>query len=65
MRALRIEPSTLLNGRSVVIAAMAQGKALPTLLSIAICAALLWPISENWRESPKDDFPLSYCCQNR
>lgn len=28
--------------------------------SFLLCAALLWPIRENFREKPRDNFPLSY-----
>ncbi|MCG8448379.1 MAG: hypothetical protein MI725_02210, partial [Pirellulales bacterium] len=30
------------------------------LFSVFLIAAALWPIQENWSDSPRDDFPLSY-----
>lgn len=30
------------------------------LFSILLMVVLLLPITENWKEAPKDDFPLSY-----
>jgi hypothetical protein len=30
------------------------------LLSVAMLGAVFWPIQQNWREDPKDSFPLSY-----
>jgi hypothetical protein len=28
--------------------------------SLGLLGAVLWPIVENWRETPRDDFPFSY-----
>jgi hypothetical protein len=28
--------------------------------SLGLLGAVLWPIAQNWRETPRDDFPLSY-----
>jgi hypothetical protein len=28
--------------------------------SLAMIGAVLWPIQENWRDDPRDSFPLSY-----
>lgn len=28
--------------------------------SLGLLGAVLWPITQNWREAPRDDFPLSY-----
>jgi len=28
--------------------------------SLVLIAAVLWPIQQNWREDPRDSFPLSY-----
>ena len=36
------------------------GKWGPSLLSIAMIGAVLSPIAENWRQDPRDNFPLSY-----
>ena len=30
------------------------------LFSAVLIGALIWPIRENWRKKPKDNFPLSY-----
>ena len=30
------------------------------LLSLVILAAVLFPITQNWTDAPRDDFPLSY-----
>jgi len=30
------------------------------LLSLALIGAVLWPIQQNWRKNPRDNFPLSY-----
>jgi hypothetical protein len=29
-------------------------------LSLGLIGTVLWPIAQNWRETPRDDFPLSY-----
>lgn len=31
-----------------------------SIFSLLTCVALLWPIRENFREKPRDNFPLSY-----
>lgn len=30
------------------------------MFSVAVCAAILLPIGQNWAEDPRDGFPLSY-----
>jgi hypothetical protein len=35
-------------------------KALAALFSLGLIAATLAPVKENWRDEPKDSFPLSY-----
>jgi len=37
-----------------------RGKIPATFLSLALIGAVLWPIQQNWREKPRDNFPLSY-----
>ncbi|MCG8347214.1 MAG: hypothetical protein MI924_05475 [Chloroflexales bacterium] len=37
-----------------------KGKPLATGFSLAIIGTVLWPIIENWRKEPQDNFPLSY-----
>jgi len=37
-----------------------RGKRRALLVSLAMIGAVLWPIQQNWRDKPKDDFPLSY-----
>lgn len=37
-----------------------QGKWLAGGFSLAMIGAVLWPLAENWREQPQDNFPLSY-----
>lgn len=39
---------------------MIQSKLFAVAFSLLILFAILLPIKENWREQPKDDFPLSY-----
>ena len=39
---------------------LSWGKACAALFSLAMIGATLSPIVENWRQEPKDDFPLSY-----
>jgi hypothetical protein len=39
---------------------IASRKWTASLLSIAILATVLFPIVQNWQETPQDDFPLSY-----
>ena len=39
---------------------MISSQTLATVFSILVMLALLWPIQENWRKKPKDNFPLSY-----
>lgn len=39
---------------------LARGKTLPTAFGLFLAGMVLLPIRENWREEPKDDFPLSY-----
>src|SRR5688572_19095719 len=37
-----------------------RGKLTAAYMSLAMVGAVLWPIQENWRDDPRDDFPLSY-----
>lgn len=39
---------------------LVRGKALAGAASLLTVCAVLWPVMENWREKPKDGFPLSY-----
>lgn len=39
---------------------MIQTKTAVIIFSIAMALALLWPIAENWKQTPTDNFPLSY-----
>lgn len=39
---------------------MMSSQPLATAFSILVLVALLWPVQENWKKKPKDDFPLSY-----
>ena len=39
---------------------MKHAKLIAGLFSAAVILAILWPVTENWQESPKDEFPLSY-----
>ena len=38
----------------------ASPKWVASLLSVVLLGAVLFPIVENWQETPRDDFPLSY-----
>jgi len=40
--------------------AESNGKVRDALLSVAMIGAVLWPIQQNWRDKPRDNFPLSY-----
>jgi len=40
--------------------AESAGKVRAALLSVAMIGAVLWPIQQNWRDKPRDNFPLSY-----
>jgi hypothetical protein len=42
------------------LAELARGKGFAGALSLAMVGAVLWPVLENWKEEPKDGFPLSY-----
>lgn len=37
-----------------------QSKGLSILFSITLCMIVTWPAQENFKEKPKDSFPLSY-----
>jgi len=37
-----------------------RGKRRAAYASIVMIGAVLWPIQQNWRDTPRDDFPLSY-----
>ncbi|GAB4403759.1 MAG: hypothetical protein OHK0039_03310 [Bacteroidia bacterium] len=39
---------------------MKQTKPKAWALTLLLCGAILWPVRENWRPSPRDDFPFSY-----
>jgi hypothetical protein len=39
---------------------MGPNKGVAAGFSLLLVGAALWPIVENWREKPKDNFPLSY-----
>ena len=36
------------------------GKRVAIGFSLALIGAVLWPLHQNWRKRPKDNFPLSY-----
>ena len=37
-----------------------RGKRRAALVSLLMIGAVVWPVQENWRDKPRDDFPLSY-----
>src|SRR5262245_2793062 len=37
-----------------------HGKRFALLFSLVFIGATLWPIQQNWRDKPHDNFPLSY-----
>jgi hypothetical protein len=37
-----------------------RSKRIAVLASLLMVGAVLWPVQQNWRETPKDSFPLSY-----
>src|SRR5262245_34764942 len=37
-----------------------RGKLGAVYFSLAMVGAAMWPIQQNWREKPRDNFPLSY-----
>ena len=37
-----------------------SAKRLAAYFSAALVGAVLWPIQQNWRDKPRDNFPLSY-----
>lgn len=39
---------------------MIQSKITAVIFSIVITSAVIWPVIENFKKKPKDDFPLSY-----
>jgi hypothetical protein len=41
-------------------AGFTRGKLFAAYASLALIGAVLWPLHENWRTTPRDDFPLSY-----
>jgi hypothetical protein len=41
-------------------ASPAREKGLAGVFSAVMIGAVLWPVVQNWRERPKDSFPLSY-----
>jgi hypothetical protein len=40
--------------------APASGKLRAAYMSLGMIGAVLWPVHENWRAEPHDNFPLSY-----
>ncbi len=40
--------------------ALSRGKRVAFLCSLAMIGAVLWPVQQNWRAQPRDNFPLSY-----
>ncbi len=36
------------------------GKGLAIFFSLGLCLIVAWPVQENFKETPKDSFPLSY-----
>lgn len=39
---------------------ISRGQVAALYFSFALIGAVLWPIHQNWRDDPKDNFPLSY-----
>lgn len=39
---------------------MIRNRWLAGSFSLGLLGAVLWPIAQNWRDTPRDDFPLSY-----
>lgn len=39
---------------------ISRGQVAALYFSFALIGAVLWPIHQNWRDKPKDNFPLSY-----
>jgi hypothetical protein len=39
---------------------LAREKGFAGIFSALMAGAVLWPVLQNWREQPKDSFPLSY-----
>jgi hypothetical protein len=39
---------------------MKSSKTIVVVFSLLLAGAILWPITENWKEKPADDFPFSY-----
>jgi len=39
---------------------LARGKLWAAYMSLAMIGAVLWPVHENWRAKPRDNFPLTY-----
>ena len=37
-----------------------DGQRVAVLLSLTMIGAVLWPVQQNWRAKPRDNFPLSY-----
>jgi hypothetical protein len=37
-----------------------RGKRAALLFSLAFIGVVLWPVMQNWRDEPRDNFPLSY-----
>src|ERR1041384_5564559 len=49
-------PSLTIDGAADAVA----GKLRAACFSLALIGSVLWPIQENWRRKPHDNFPLSY-----
>ena len=39
---------------------MINTKLAATVFSVVIILAVLWPVRQNWKENPRDEFPFSY-----
>ena len=52
--------NTLATTQTTVSPESSSGKFRAALLSLAMIGAVLWPVQQNWREHPHDNFPLSY-----
>ena len=39
---------------------MINTKLAAAVFSVVIIVAILWPVRQNWKENPKDEFPFSY-----
>lgn len=39
---------------------MIKTKLLAAIFSVVTILAILWPVRQNWKENPRDEFPFSY-----